>query len=234
MSSNAISGSSSDNSSLLAAINAQNSASSASTSTDASTSLNQTFLKLLVAQLNNQDPSNPMDSTQMTSQLAQISTVSGISTLNSTVQSLVTQFQQLETMQASQLAGKQVLVAGDALTLPSGGSVTGGVNLGATASAVTVQVADSGGNVVSTMNLGPEAPGMSTFTWNGTTDAGGTAPAGNYTFSVNASNSGGQAVTATAYAPQTVTGASTASTGGIELSLGNGTQVPYSSVGQFL
>ena len=58
------------------------------------------FLTLLVTQLQNQDPMNPVDNAQMTSQMAQISTVSGIEKLNTTVEGLNTQFVQMQAMQA--------------------------------------------------------------------------------------------------------------------------------------
>ena len=67
------------------------------------------FLKLLVAQLNNQDPMNPMDNAQMTSQMAQINTVSGIQELNATMKSMATQFQSC-VMQGASMIGHDVLL----------------------------------------------------------------------------------------------------------------------------
>ena len=75
------------------------------------------FLKLLVAQMKNQDPLNPMDNAQVTSQMAQISTVTGIDKLNTTVQGLSTQFMQLQTMQGASLVGHDVIVAGNKLSV---------------------------------------------------------------------------------------------------------------------
>lgn len=219
------------------------SAAAASTATDSSASLNQTFLTMLVAQLNNQDPLNPMDSSQMTSQMAQIDTVSGISSLNSSISSLLTQFQQLETMQAAQLSGRSVLVSGSDLTLANAGATSGGasgaataqgaIQLAASADAVTVQVKDASGTVVRTMNLGSEPAGMQRFTWDGKTDAGASAAAGSYTYAVKAT-AAGNAVQTTAYSAQQVTGASADASGAVQLSLANGSQVPYSAVKQFL
>ena len=75
------------------------------------------FLKLLVAQMKNQDPLNPMDNAQVTSQMAQINTVTGIDKLNSTVQGLSTQFVQLQAMQGASLVGRDVIVAGNKLSV---------------------------------------------------------------------------------------------------------------------
>jgi len=232
-STSALGGSSSttDSSSILAALGGTTSTSSAAT--DPGQALNQTFLKLLVAQLNNQDPTNPMDSSQMTAQLAQIDTVSGISSVNTSVQSLLSEFQQFASMQAAQLDGRSVLVAGNDLTLASGGTATGSVSFAAAADTATVKISDASGNVVRTLNLGAESSGMQRFTWDGNTDAGSAAPAGSYTFSVSASASG-SAVSTTSYAPEKVTGVSSGTGGAIELQLANGSQVAYSSVAQFL
>jgi flagellar basal-body rod modification protein FlgD len=82
--------------------------SSSSKSTTAAASEDR-FLKLLVAQLNNQDPMNPMDNAQMTSQLAQINTVSGIQTLNDTMKSMATQIAALQSLQGSATIGHDVL-----------------------------------------------------------------------------------------------------------------------------
>ena len=73
------------------------------------------FLKLLVAQLNNQDPMNPLDNAQMTSQMAQINTVTGIQQLNLTMVSMAEQFASMQAMQGTMLLGRSVQVEGDSL-----------------------------------------------------------------------------------------------------------------------
>eukprot|EP01036_Dinobryon_divergens_P015923 gene15923-21576_t len=75
------------------------------------------FLKLLVAQLNNQDPMNPLDNAQMTSQIAQINTVTGIQQLNQTMQSMASQFNSLQVMQGTALVGRNVLTEGSSLAV---------------------------------------------------------------------------------------------------------------------
>src|SRR6188768_3619231 len=86
------------------------------------------FLKLLVAQMQNQDPLNPMDNAQMTSQIAQINTVGGIEKLNRTVETLLGGFYALQAQGATQLAGKDVMVTGTGLTLADG-TARGGIEL---------------------------------------------------------------------------------------------------------
>ena len=96
----------------------------AAASTSDSTVTADRFLKLLVAQMQNQDPLSPMDNAQVTSQMAQINTVTGIDKLNSTVQGLSTQFMQLQAVQGASLVGRDVIVAGNKLSVDAEGYVT--------------------------------------------------------------------------------------------------------------
>ncbi len=75
------------------------------------------FLKLLVTQMKNQDPLNPMDNAQVTSQLAQINTVNGIQQLNATMQGLATSFMSAQSMQSTSLIGHTVLTDGSKLNV---------------------------------------------------------------------------------------------------------------------
>src|SRR5580693_3920451 len=102
--------------SLMAAMNPA----PASTATDSAAAAQNQFLTLLVTQMQNQDPLNPMDNSQMTSQLAQLSTVSGIDTLNTTLQSLVGSYQTSQTLQATSMIGQNVFTPGNTMTLASG------------------------------------------------------------------------------------------------------------------
>ena len=92
---------------------------SAQAATDANASQDR-FLKLLVAQLNNQDPMNPMDNAQMTSQMAQINTVTGIQQVNETLKSMAEQFSGMQVLQGSSMVGHNVLVQGNTLTRSNG------------------------------------------------------------------------------------------------------------------
>jgi flagellar basal-body rod modification protein FlgD len=93
-------------------VNSTPAASSSNTAVSA-----DTFLKLLVAQMKNQDPLNPMDNAQVTSQMAQINTVTGINALNTTVQSLSSQFTQMQALQGASLVGHSVILPGNMLTI---------------------------------------------------------------------------------------------------------------------
>jgi flagellar basal-body rod modification protein FlgD len=149
------------------------------------------FLKLLVTQMRNQDPLNPLDNAQVTTQLAQISTVSGIDKLNSTVAGLSSSLLAAQSVQAGNLVGHGVLAPGNALLLQQGGAV-GGVSLAGPADQVTVTIHGSAGQLVKTMALGPQQAGVHTFQWDGLTDAGVQSPNGAYTFEINAIQAGKQ------------------------------------------
>jgi flagellar basal-body rod modification protein FlgD len=86
------------------------------------------FLKLLVTQLKNQDPLNPLDNAAVTSQISQINTVTGIERLNTTLETLLSTFNEGQAVQAAGLIGKNVLVGGSGLALVNG-QANGGVNL---------------------------------------------------------------------------------------------------------
>jgi flagellar basal-body rod modification protein FlgD len=181
------------------------------------------FLKLLVAQLNNQDPMNPMDNAQMTTQLAQINTVSGIQELNKTVQGLVSQFSQMQLMQGASLVGHNVLSAGNTVNKENT-SGSGAIDLAADASSVTVQVMNSSGAVVDTVDLGAQTAGRHNFV----TDLSKYASTGALTFKVVAQN-GTQAVEATPLMANKVQSIGS-DAGGLTLSLSNGKTIAYSTV----
>ena len=152
--------------------------------------LSDRFLKLLVTQMKNQDPLNPLDNAQVTSQLAQISTVSGIDKLNATLQSL-TASQSLDT---AAMIGRGVLAPGSQLDLKNGVAV-GGVDLPQAVDKLVVSIKDSSGVEVRSIDLGPKPAGTNEFFWDGLTSSGATAPNGNYHYSVSAEQ-GGKSITA--------------------------------------
>lgn len=143
------------------------------------------FLKLLVTQMKNQDPLNPLDNAQVTSQMAQLSTVSGINKLNASIESLSGMFQSNQLLQASGMIGRGVLAEGNDLRL-AGGKAIGGVELPQAADKVVVTISDRAGNVRQTVDMGARDAGVLSFQWDGGTDSGGQAADGAYRFSVKA------------------------------------------------
>jgi len=207
----------------------------ASTSAGASgsSSLQNTFLTLLVTQLQNQDPLNPTDNAQITSQMAQISTVDGINQLNASLQAMATSFSASQSLQATSLIGQTVLVPGSGLQLKNGSAV-GGVNLPQAADSVVVSVLDSSGQTVDTVDLGAQTAGVLGFQWDGSTNSGTTAADGNYTFSVKATQ-GGNTIDAAALAAGVVGGVTPGAAGAAPTLQVNGVgQVALSAVAQIM
>lgn len=156
------------------------------------------FLKLLVAQLNNQDPMNPMDNAQMTSQMAQINTVSGIQQLNETMKSMASQFTAMQALQGTALIGHDVLVKSNTLTIAAG-KAHGSVELDTKADNVKVDILSPGGQVLDTINLGAQGVGRHAFEWNAASYTGTGSP----TFKITAT-AGGKPITTTALARDSV------------------------------
>ncbi len=143
------------------------------------------FLKLLVTQMKNQDPLNPLDNAQITSQMAQISTVSGIDKLNTTLQNMAASFSANQSLQAASMIGRSVMVSGSTLQLVDGKAIAG-VELPQSVDQVTVTIRDAAGAIVHSMELGPKPEGIAAFAWGGATDSGSAAANGIYSFAVSA------------------------------------------------
>ncbi|HEU0277679.1 MAG TPA: flagellar hook assembly protein FlgD [Rhodanobacteraceae bacterium] len=188
---------------VLAALNA-----TSGPQKDAAGDLQNNFMTMLITQLKNQDPLNPMDNSQMTAQLAQINTVSGIQDLNKTLQSITGQIDTGQTLQAAALIGKGVLVPGSRVLVGSDGTTTPfGFELAAPADSVQVAITDGSGQVVRSYDLGAEDAGTQSFTWDGTLADGTPAPQGAYSVAIKAT-SAGKAVTVTSLNYALVTGIS--------------------------
>ncbi|XHS76706.1 flagellar hook assembly protein FlgD [Burkholderiaceae bacterium UC74_6] len=181
------------------------------------------FLKMLVAQMQNQDPLNPMDNAQVTSQMAQIQTVSGLSTLNDSIGGLSTQFTQMQTLQSVSLVGHDVLVPGKRVDMSDTGG-TGTFSLDSAADNVKVDIMTSAGTVIDSVQLGAQGAGMNSFTWPNTT-YGANAE---LTYKVTATK-GTAAVAATTYSSDTVQAVNTNGTQ-LTLELTHLGTVNYSSV----
>jgi flagellar basal-body rod modification protein FlgD len=189
------------------------------------------FLKLLVTQMKNQDPLNPMDNAQVTSQMAQLSTVTGIDKLNSTVQALSSSMLASQSLQAVSMIGHVALTDGDSMSL-SKGSAYGGVELKDPADKVTVKIADASGAVVRTLQLGAQDAGVVDFNWDGMTDSGGTAADGNYTFTA-ASELSGKKMDATTLSYGLVNSVAQSSSG-VTVNIGNQGEVGLNTIRKIL
>ena len=154
---------------------------SASTSVGAVQEQQDRFLKLLVTQMKNQDPLNPLDNAQVTSQMAQLSTVTGIEKLNATLQA----FTKAQAFQSVGMIGHYVLAPGEFMNLTAGVGL-GGIELASAADKVKIGVYDAQGNLVRDIDMGAQNAGVTAFQWDGKTNAGADAADGQYFFRVDA------------------------------------------------
>jgi flagellar basal-body rod modification protein FlgD len=143
------------------------------------------FMKLLVTQMKNQDPLNPMDNAQVTSQMAQLNTVTGINKLNDSMTSLINNVQMGQSYQATSMIGRNILSAGNTMELGEKGALFG-VNIPNGADSMTVTIKNGAGAVVQTLTLGKQATGINALSWDGKDASGQPAPTGTYTFETTA------------------------------------------------
>lgn len=148
------------------------------------------FLKLMTAQLQHQDPTNPMDNSAMMGQLAQISTVQGITDLNTTVGGFSETMTNDQILRGAALVGHSVLVPSAKAALQSEGGVTGAV-AAPSAGILNVTITDANGKEVRTLSVAATEAGEAGFEWDGNDAAGNRLAAGKYTLSAKFTDQGG-------------------------------------------
>ncbi|MEG8023552.1 flagellar hook capping FlgD N-terminal domain-containing protein [Sphingomonas aurantiaca] len=161
------------------------------TTTSNSSSLNQNdFLKLMTAQMQNQDPFNPVDNTQMVAQMAQFSSLAGISEMNTTMKAISDKLGATSASDAMAYVGKTVLTEGSTAYGRNTGGIAGSVELGDAATSVNVTISDANGVAIKTMQLGAHAKGTVGYDWDGKDSTGADAGAGPFKVSIDAQNGG--------------------------------------------
>jgi flagellar basal-body rod modification protein FlgD len=153
------------------------------------------FMQLLVAQLANQDPMNPANSTEFVAQLAQFSSLEQLVNVNTGLEILSITQTAATSAQVINFIGKNVEFNSDTLAIEDGVAKEGAsFELGSSASQVTIEVRDSSGKVVKTIDPGPLEAGKHEVDFDGTDDNGIALPDGTYTFSVKAKDTAGETV----------------------------------------
>ncbi len=141
------------------------------------------FINLMITQLRNQDPFEPLQSGEFIGQLAQFGTVSGISELKDTVSDLANSLISNQTLEAANLIGKKALIPSDSFSVEQEDSVKGAVAINAPSNNVTVSIFDAAGNLVQTLPLGVVNTGIQDFEWDGNDASGNPVEKGVYFFS---------------------------------------------------
>ena len=187
----------------------------------------QTFLTLLTTQLQNQDPTSPLDPNQFTTELVQMTGVQQQLLSNQLLQTLVNDSPASGVSSAVSLIGKDVTATSSTATL-SNGQASWSYSLPEAAANATVSVTNSSGQVVYTGAAPSRTAGANTFNWNGQSSSGVQMPNGPYTLSVAATDTSGGTINPTL----TVSGVASSVqnvNGTTMITLGS-TQVPVSSI----
>ncbi|HEV8502807.1 MAG TPA: flagellar hook assembly protein FlgD [Casimicrobiaceae bacterium] len=203
----------------------------ASSTSSAVDDASQRFLTLLVTQLQNQDPLNPLDNAEITSQLAQLSTVTGVDKINDTLSTLASSLDANQYMQSASLVGHDVVVTGNQVALTDGAGKLG-YAIKSPADDVTITIKDASGAVVRTIDAGAATADVHFVDWDGKGDNGKSLADGTYTFAVTASE-GKTAVDTTALTVGHVNGLIPGTSGG-QLQLGPLGSIALSQVVEIL
>ncbi|MFK7974612.1 MAG: flagellar hook assembly protein FlgD [Halioglobus sp.] len=192
------------------------------------------FLELMVAQLENQDPTKPMDNFEFLSQIAQFGTVEGIQNIEQGFTDLTNVLYANQSLQAASLVGNKVVTESNLGQLPTEGTLDATINLPANTSQVQVYVQDMTGRLVHTQNLGAASSGELNYKWNGVTDSGATAPAGQYRVSAEAVV-GGQVQAMSVHTHSLVESVTIdQANAGVQLNLAGGNSISLGEVKSFL
>lgn len=194
----------------------------------------QNFLKLLIAQIKNQDPMSPMDASTMTAQMSQLNMVSSMGTMNTSMQAMLAQMQSANFMNQATLIGHSPMVAGNSINY-NGGEVVLGANLANPLQGVVATIKDTSGNVVGTADLGTLNSGMTNFVFDGVDASGVAMPKGIYRVEISGKNNAGVNESPTAYVGSPVASIlKDTSSGEAILKLADGRSIKVSEVKQWV
>jgi len=175
-------------------ISGQASSSVSSTSEKNKNATKETFLRLLIAQLEHQNPLSPVQGAEFTAQLAQFSTLEQLQTMNANLDTLVAAQEQMKGLRAADLLGKNIKAQGNTVSLRQGKTSPLQYALNADSARVTISILDNAGNLVRTIEKLGQKAGEQSGSWDGKNAQGASLPDGEYRFVVLAKDSTGNSV----------------------------------------
>ncbi len=168
------------------------------------------FLKILVTQLRNQDPINPVDSENFATELAQFSSLEQLQNINDSlgqsIESNLLLNQAINNTMATTLIGKSVRAEGNSVVVAEGDAAEMHYSLGGSSKKVTIEIRDASGSIVNTIDLEQKLAGNHHFTWDGKDANGNKVAEGTYQFSVRAEDVDGNPVSAQEFIVGEITG----------------------------
>ncbi len=194
------------------------------------------FLKLLIAQMQNQDPMNPMDGTQYAAQLAQFSSLEQLQNLNDNIQNSIsanlTLTQSINNTMSAGMIGKQAKIDSPDITVNGQSAINLGIDLSANSSSVIFKILDPDGNLVKTIEKDGLKKGENKLSWDLTDNNGYKVANGAYTFSVTATSTTGDTMSDKGYQYGLISGVKYTESGAKFLV--NGTEFDLSSILEIL
>jgi len=168
------------------------------------------FLRILVTQLRNQDPINPVNSENFATQLAQFSSLEQLQNINDSlgqgIESDMLLNQAINNTMATTLIGQTVRAAGNVVAVSEGKGADINFSLGAAAKKVTIEIRDANGSLVKTVELEQKVAGDQKFEWDGKDSSGNQVAEGKYQFSVQAEDVDGNAIPSQEFIVGEITG----------------------------
>lgn len=192
---------------FINALTSSTSATSASSAVSSLSSLNaDDFLQLLLVELENQDPTDPVSTSDMLQQFSTLSQLAQSEKTDAYLKSLNECISSLSNSQAVSYVGKTISYSGDELTISSGSGGNLSFDLASAASDVSATIYNSSGTAVKTIDLGSRSAGSYVYSWDGTDSSGTTVSDGTYTVKYSATDTSGNSVSVTTSGTVTVTG----------------------------
>ncbi|MBI5327262.1 MAG: flagellar hook assembly protein FlgD [Deltaproteobacteria bacterium] len=152
------------------------------------------FMKLLVTQLQYQDPLNPMDNTEFIAQLAQFSTLEGITNMEKGIETMSNYMLSMNNYNLTGIIGRDIKAYGNIVSLDGSGGREMGYYLNGNAAKVTTTIYNENGDAVRTIEEGDRLAGKNAILWDGKNSNGSLLPAGKYTFTISAAAQDGSKI----------------------------------------